>query len=74
MAECVVLLLFWLKSQLEKDAISAGPKEDFLPHPITAHPPTIKAQPKKKNEQNNAFCLLVISFPHKVHNIRIEKQ
>ena len=39
--------------------ISAGPKKDFLTHPTIPHPPAIKAPPK---------------IPHRVHNIRIEKQ
>ena len=45
----VSCLLLGLKSRLEKDAISAGPMEIFLPHPTTLHPPTIKAPPKNKN-------------------------
>ena len=36
--------------------------------------PKIKASPKKKNKQNNAFCLPLIGFPYKVHNIKIKKQ
>ena len=49
-------LLRWLKPRLGKDVISAGPKYDFLPHPTTPHPPTMKATPKSKNWQNNGFC------------------
>ena len=39
--------MFRLKFRLEKDAILDCPK----------YPPTIKATPKNKNQQNNAFCL-----------------
>ena len=53
-------LLLWLKSWLEKDAISAGPILDFLQCPTTHHPPMIKVLPKSKNEQSNAFCLPII--------------
>ena len=45
----------------------------FCPTPITTHPKTTEALQKNKNEQNNAFFLPFIGFPHKVHNIRIEK-
>ena len=38
-------LLRQLKSRLEKDAISAGLKSNFLPQPTTIHPPAIKAMP-----------------------------
>ena len=41
----------WFKSDkdwLEKDAISAGPKLDFLPHPTNPHPLKIEAPPKNK--------------------------
>ena len=69
MSECA---MFRLKFRLEKDAISTDPILDFLQHPTTHHPPTIKAPPKNKNQQNNAFCLSLIDFLHKVHNIKIE--
>ena len=46
MSEFVMLIR--LKSRLEKNAISAGPKYDFLPHPTTPHPLTIQAPPKSK--------------------------
>ena len=42
-------LLLRLKSPLEKDAISAVPKYDFLPHPTTLHPLMIKAPANNKN-------------------------
>ena len=42
-------LLRQLKSRLEKDAISARPKQDLLPQSTTPHPPTIKGTPKSKN-------------------------
>ena len=64
----------WKKDRLEKDTVSAGPKQDFLLHSTTLHPPKIQAPPKNKKEQNNAFCLPIIGFPHKVHNISTEKQ
>ena len=64
MSECA---MFRLKFRLEKDAISTDPILDFLQHPTTHYPPTIKAPP-----QNTAFCLSLIGFLHKVHNIKIE--
>ena len=42
-------LLRRLKSRLEKDAISAGPKEDYLPKATNPHRPTIKATSQNKN-------------------------
>ena len=48
MLECVRLVAL-AKSRPEIDAISAGTKQDSLPHPTTHHPPTIKAPPKNKN-------------------------
>ena len=45
----VSCLLFRLKFRLEKDAISAGPEETFLPHPTTPHPPKIQAPSKNEN-------------------------
>ena len=36
------------KNQERKDAISAEPKQDVLPHPTTALLPTIKTLPKNK--------------------------
>ena len=68
------MLIVLAKSRLEKDVILAGPKQGFLYHPTTAHLPMIKTPPKNKKQQNNAFCLPLIGFPHKVHKIRIEKQ
>ena len=49
-------LLPRLKSRLEKYAISACPRLDFLPHPTTPSPRGIKAPPKNKNWQSIAFC------------------
>ena len=46
-SECVMLRL---KSWLEKDAILAGSKYDFLPYPTTPHSTTIKAPPRNKNK------------------------
>ena len=33
-----------------------------------------KNKNKNKKQQNNAFCLALIGFSHKIHNIRIENQ
>ena len=51
-------LLRQLKFRLEKDTISGGPKQDFLPLSTTPHPPTIKATPKKKSNK------AMLSAPH----------
>ena len=66
-------LLLQLKSRQEKDVISGGPKKEFLPQPNTSHT-TIKAPPNNKTQKYYAFYLRPISFPHKVHKIKIEKQ
>ena len=44
------------------------------PLPTTLHPTTMKSPPKNKNIQNNIFFLPLIGLPHKIHNIKIEKQ
>ena len=54
--------------------ISGGPKKEFLPHPNTPHTTTIKATPNNKTQKYSVFYLRPISFPHKVHKIKIEKQ
>ena len=57
------------KKQEQKGAISVGTILDFLPHP-NLHPPTTEAPQRTKN---NKIMIPLISFPHKVNNIRIEK-
>ena len=47
---------------------------EFVRLSAPPHPPTIQALPKSKNQQNNTFCLPLIGFPQKFHNICIEKQ
>ena len=41
--ECVMLIAYRLTSRLEKDVISAVPKQNFLPNPTTPNPSTTKA-------------------------------
>ena len=67
-------LLLQLKSRQEKDVISGGPKKEILPYPNTPHTTTIKAPQNYKTQKYNAFYLRPISFPHKVHKIKVEKQ
>ena len=62
----------------KKGAILADPKFDFLPHPTTLQPPTIKAPSKNKRTMLSTSppppAYPFIRFPHRVHNFRIEKQ
>ena len=51
MSECVMFIASAKipARKFQFHAISAGPKLDFLSHPTTSHPPTIKAPLKDKN-------------------------
>ena len=61
---------FRKKNRNRKMRFQQPPNETFC---LNLHPPTIKAPPKNKNQQNFS-CLPLIAFLHKVHNMRIEKQ
>ena len=58
----------------KKDVVSSDTILDCLHHSTTSKLSAIKAPPKNKNRQKNVFCFPFIGFPHKIHNIRIEKQ
>lgn len=56
----------------KKDAFSAGPKQNLLPHSTTVDLPTVKSL-QLKNDKISYSASPPFSFQQKVENIRIEK-
>ena len=67
----------WIKCEedrLEKDRFQLTLNKTFCPTPPPLIQRRFKHRQRTKINKNNAFCLPLIGFPHKAHNISIENQ